>query len=288
MSSRVLPDFELFIPASLDECLAMLAQHGAKATLMAGGTDVLVMMKASFRPEIIVSLAEIPGLDSFEWDAARGLRLGAAVTVSQLLGSAEVRRHYPALWQAAENFATPQIRNRATVIGNLLRASPAGDCSCAVLATGGTLLFASTAGRREVDIDRLWLSYNVTARKADELAVELRLPPPAPGTRSAFHRMTRVNEDLAKLNLAVRLDMDGQICKSARIAMGCVGPTMQRLPKTEASLAGRSLDDAVLRAMQEIVPTEIAPIDDKRSTAEYRRAVAGVVLKRTIRSALEA
>lgn len=287
MSSRVLPDFELFIPTSLNECLELLARHGEKATVMAGGTDVLVMMKASFRPGIVVSLNEVPGLDSFQWDPTRGLRLGAAATIGQLLDSAEVRRHYPALWQAAYSFATPQIRNRATVIGNLMRASPAGDCSCAVLALGGTVVFAGPGGQREVDIDRLWLVYNVTARRPDELAVELRLPPPAQGTRSAFHRLTRVKEDLAKLNVAVRLEMDGPLCKSARMAMGCVGPIMQRLPKAEASLTGKILDDAALQAMQDIVPTEITPIDDKRSTAEYRRTVAGVVLKRTIRQALE-
>ena len=288
MSSRVLPDFELFIPTSLTECLELLARHGAKATVMAGCTDVLVMMKSSFRPEMVVSLSEIPGLDSFQWDAAKGLRLGAAATVSQLLDSSEVRRHYPALWQAAYTFATPQIRNRATVVGNLMRASPAGDCSCAVLALGGTLVFAGPGGQREVDIDQLWLAYNVTARRPDELAVELRLPPPGQGTRSAFHRLTRVKEDLAKLNVAVRLEMDGPVCKNARFAMGCVGPTMQRLPKAEASLTGKVLDDAVLKAMQDIVPSEITPIDDKRSTAEYRRSVAGVVLKRAIRQALDA
>jgi len=288
MSSRVLPDFELFIPTSLAECLDILARQGDKATVMAGGTDILVMMKASFRPDIVVSLVEVPGLDAFEWDAAKGLRLGAAVTVSQLLASAEVRRHYPALWQAAENFATPQIRNRATVIGNLLRASPAGDCSCAILALGGTVVFAGPAGRREVDIDKLWLAYNVTARKPDELAVELRLPPPGAGTRSGFHRLTRVNEDLAKLNAAVRLEMDGTICKSARMAMGCVGPTMLRLPKCEAAVTGKTLDETVLKSLQDIVQSEISPIDDKRSTAEYRRSVAGVVLKRIIRHALEA
>lgn len=288
MSSRVLPEFELFIPGDLTEGLQLLSQHGSEAAVMAGGTDLLVMMKGTYRPPCVISLSDIEGLDYLDWTPTGGLRLGALTTISRLLGSAAVKQHYPALWQSAETFATPQVRNRATVIGNLLRGSPAGDCSCAILALGGTLVLESRSGRREVGIDDFWLSYGVTARRPDEIAVELRLPPTGAATRSAFRRMTRTNEDLAKLNAAVRLEMDGTQCRSARLAMGCVGPTTKRLPKTEQLLVGRSIDDAVLKAVQETVVTEIDPIDDKRSSAEYRRAVAGVLLKRTISQALEA
>ncbi len=286
MSSRVLPDFELLMPKDLGEGLQLLSRHGSDVAIMAGGTDVLVMMKANYRSPYVMSLAGIGGLDHLDWAPETGLRVGALTTVDQIEQSGAVKQHYRALWQAATLFATPQIRNSATVIGNLLRASPAGDCSCAVLALGGTVVLESVDGRREVAIDDFWLDYNLTARRPDEIAVELRLPPPGKGTGSAFRRLTRTHEDLAKLNASARLDVDGKICRTARLAMGCVGPTTQRLPKCEAILVGKAIDEALLKTLDDVIQSEIAPIDDKRSTAEYRRAVAGVLLRRTISQAL--
>jgi CO/xanthine dehydrogenase FAD-binding subunit len=287
MSTRVLPDFEILIPRDVDEAVKTLAEYGAKAMVMAGGTDVLVMMKYNLRSEYVMSVSGIDGLDPLNFDPVEGLRIGATTTVAQIVDSQEVEAHYPALWQAASVLGSPQIRNSATVIGNLLRASPAGDCSCAILALGGTLVFQSVEGRRDVSIDDVWLSYGVTARKPNELAVELRLPAPKPGTRSAFSRMTRTSEDLSKLNASAGLVMDGKVCRSARLAMGCVGPTTIRLPSVEALLIGKTVDAAVLKTVQDAVGACINPIDDKRSSAEYRRAVAGVLLRRTIVQALD-
>lgn len=285
MSTRVLTDFDLLMPASLEEALAMLESGRAGVTVLSGGTDLLVAMKAKFQADKVMSLALLPGLDALEYDPASGLRIGARTTIAQLVDSSAVKQHYPALWQAAKIFATPQLRNIATVVGNLLRGSPAGDCSAVVAALGGTLVMASAQGRREINVDELWVSYGVTARADNELALELHLPAPAAGTVSAFQRLTRVNEDLAKLNVAVCLDMDGSHCKSARFAMGCVAPTMIRLPSAEAVLQGATIDNESLARAAAAVQQDISPIDDQRSTAEYRRSVAGVYLKRAVQQA---
>ena len=286
MSSRVLTDFDLLLPGSLEEALEILDRERGAVTVLSGGTDLLVMMKAGFEADKVMSLALLGDLNRLEFDSATGLRIGARTTLAQLVDSPEVRQHYPALWQSARIFATPQLRNTATVVGNLLRGSPAGDCSAAVAALGGTLVMATAGGgRREIDIDDLWVSYGVTARADNELAVELRLPAPDSGTASAFKRLTRVNEDLAKLNVAVCLQMDGDTCKSARFAMGCVAPTMIRLPAAEAIVQGAKVDDETLARAAEAVQQDISPIDDKRSTAEYRRSVAGVYLKRAVQQA---
>ncbi|MCB1674926.1 MAG: FAD binding domain-containing protein [Halioglobus sp.] len=286
MSSRVLTDFDLLLPGSLEEALEILDREGSKVTVLSGGTDLLVMFKSGLQADKVMSLALLGDLDHLEYDSSTGLRIGARTTIAQLVDSPEVREHYPALWQAAKIFATPQLRNTATVVGNLLRGSPAGDCSAAVAVLGGTLVMASAGGkRRELDIDDLWVSYGVTARADSELALELRIPAPTAGTTSAFKRLTRVNEDLAKLNVAVCLQMDGDTCKSARFAMGCVAPTMIRLPAAEAIVQGGKLDDETLARAAEAVQQDISPIDDKRSTAEYRRAVAGVYLKRAVQQA---
>ncbi|SIQ03361.1 carbon-monoxide dehydrogenase medium subunit [Aromatoleum tolulyticum] len=285
MSSRILPDFDLLLPQSVAEAVELLSTHRDRITVMAGGTDVMVAMKFAQSPAQLMSLENVPGLAYVLFDPEKGLRIGAKATVADLLAQAEVKRHYRALWHAAQTFATGQVRNTATVLGNLLRASPAGDCSCAIYAIGGVVVLQGSSGRREVDIDDFWLSYGVTARRPDELAVELILPPPAAGSRSAFKRMTRVSEDLAKLNVAVRLEMSGNTCIDARLAMGCVAPTPLRLTRTETLLKGRELTAEVLQRVAASVQWEISPIDDKRSTAEYRKQVSGVLLKRAIQEA---
>lgn len=288
MSSRILPNFDLLVPSSTKEAVNLLAHYQDRAAVIAGGTDLVVAMKMNFESEILISVSELEGLDYIDFDSQSGLHIGAKASIAQLLDNEQVKQHYPALWQAASVFATPQIRTAATAIGNVLRGSPAGDCSCALLALGARIVLQSTEGTREVPIESFWTGYNQNARRSDELAIEIIVDPPQAKTGSAFRRMTRVNEDLAKLNGAVRLDMDGHICRSARIAMGCVGPTTLRLPKTEKLLQNAEITPELLAQVVDTVPTEISPIDDKRSTAEYRLMVSGVVIKRLIEQALAA
>lgn len=290
MSSRVLPQFDLLTPQSIAEGVEMLAQHQNHIAVLAGGTDLLIWKYIGKNPtDYLLSLAALDkDLDYLTYIPGEGLRIGAKTKVARLLDTPIVAEKFLALYEAAYSFATPQIRNMATVLGNLLRASPAGDCCCAVLALGGEIVLQSSEGQRMVDIDDFWLSYGVTARRSDELAVELRIPDPTPTTRSAFHRLTRVNEDLAKINVAVRLEMNRTTCQRARIAMGCVGPTPLRLKKTEKLLEGAEITEDLLLQAATSVQAELAPIDDQRSTAEYRRNVSGIILRRVIERAAKA
>ena len=288
MSSRILPQFDLLAPQSLSEAVAMLDQYRNEVSVLGGGTDLLVgNFIGKNESSFVLSLSALKDLDYINHVPGEGLRIGAKAKVAQLLANPIVSSRFPALHEAAVTFATPQIRNMATVVGNLLRASPAGDCSCSILALGGEVVLESSRGRRTVDIDDFWISYGVTSRLEDELAVEIRVSEPSPSTRSAFQRLTRTHEDLAKINVAVRLEMDQSTCRDARIAMGCVGPTPMRLKRTEAILKGNRITEATLRQVAESVREEIQPIDDQRSTADYRRQVAGVILRRTIERALE-
>ncbi|MCF7982088.1 MAG: FAD binding domain-containing protein [Pseudomonadales bacterium] len=285
MSTRILTDFNLLIPETVSEALDILDRLQDKVTVVSGGTDVLVALKFGFENENVMSLAKLPGMDGLSFDPEKGLRVGAKTTIAQLLESPEVKKYYPAIWEAAVTFATPQIRNTATLVGNLLRGSPAGDGSCAVYALGGSLVFTSKEGEREVDIDNLWVGYATTARKPNELATELRIPAPSVGNINAFKRLTRVNEDLAKLNVAVSMTMNGNVCEEARVAMGCVAATLVRLKQAEALLKGAEINDESLAKVMSAVEAEITPIDDQRSTAEYRKMVSGVIVKRTIEQA---
>jgi len=281
-SSRIMPEFELLMPQSISEAVEMLAKHKDKASVMSGGTDLIVSMTKGFVTPYVISLAEIPDLDYVTYDKKAGLRIGAMATLQQVADTPEVKEKYPALWKSAAINGTPQTRNMGTVVGNVLRASPSGDCCCAILATGGSVVLEGPKGKREVSIDDFFLKYKETARKSDELAIEVKLPPAASGSSNAFARMTRTTLDLSKVNVAVRLDMSGNVCKQARVAIGAVAPTTIRLKKVEALLNGNQITDAVLQKVVETVPSEIKPIDDVRSTAEYRRDVAGVMVKRII------
>lgn len=287
-SSRIMPEFELLMPQSVSEAVKLLAKYKNKVSVMSGGTDVIVSMTKGIVTPYVMSLAEIPKLDYVIYNKKTGLRIGAMATLQQVADTPEVKKYYPALWKSTAINGTPQTRNMGTVVGNILRASPSGDCCCAMLATGGSVVLQGPKGKREVSIDKFFVSYRVTARKADELAIEVKLPALPNGTCNAFARMTRTTLDLSKVNAAVRLDMAGKTCKEARLAIGAVAPVTLRLTKTEALLKGSAITAEVLQQVAATVPTEIKPIDDVRSTAEYRRAVSGVLVRRVIEEACQA
>jgi carbon-monoxide dehydrogenase medium subunit len=283
MSSRGLPEFELLTPQTIAEAVDMLAQHQSQISILSGGTALWNhARKLNQLTPYVLSLSALKDLDYINFIPGEGLRIGAKATIAQLITNPVVIAKYSALHGAGYWFGNTQIRNMATVMGNILRASPSADCSCAILALGGQVVLQSKAGQRVVDIDDFWLSYDVTARKSDELAVEVRIPEPKGTTRTTFQRLTRVRQDLAKLNVAVRLEVDNGVCQQARIAIGCVGPTTMRLKQAEKMLAGRAISDELLEQIAASAQGEISPIDDQRSTAAYRRQVAGVLVKRMI------
>lgn len=264
----------------------MLAQHQSQISILNGGTALWNhARKMNYLTPYVLSLSALKDLNYISYTAGEGLRIGARATIAQLITHPDVMAKYSALHASGFWFGNTQIRNMATVMGNVLRASPSADCSCAILALGGQVVLQSAAGQRIVDIDDFWLSYDVTARKSDELAVEIRIPEPKATTRATFQRLTRVRQDLAKLNLAVRLEMDQGVCQQARLAIGCVGPTTMRLKATEKILQGQTLSASLLEKVAASAREEIAPIDDQRSTADYRRQVTGVLVKRLVASA---
>ncbi len=287
MSSRLLPPFELLTPQSISEAVDMLAHHQSQISILNGGTALWNhARKLNQLTPYVLSLSSLKDLDYINDIPGEGLRIGAKAKICDLIENPVVAARFPALYEAAYGFGNPQIRFMATVMGNILRASPSADCSCAVLALGGQVVLQSRAGQRIVDIDDFWISYDVTAREDNELAIEIRIPETTSTTCSSFQRLTRVRQDLAKLNAAVRLEMSQGICQRARIAMGCVGPTTVRLKGVERLLVGNPISGELLKQLATSVKGEIAPIDDQRSTAAYRVEVSGVILRRVIEQAV--
>lgn len=284
-NSRILPEFELLAPTSIAEAVEMASEYKDGAAILAGGTDVMIMLQKSLRPKQVIALGEIPDLDYITYSKNDGLRIGALATAWQLVQDSKVKKNYTALWQAASSLGSPQIRNSATIVGNILRASPSGDCCCAMLALGGSVVLESVSGKREVPIDEFFIDYGKINREADEIAVALHIPAPAEGTVSAFMRMTRMNFDLAKVSASVRLDMKGKKCSAARVAMGAVAPTTVRIKKAEDILENATISQKTLDDVAAAVPRQVKPIDDVRSTADYRRNVSGILVKRTLQAA---
>lgn len=260
---------ELFRPRSLDEALRVLRDFGPLVPL-AGCTDVYVQLHFRTRPETrfidIWGLDELRGVDAL----GGGLRLGALATYSEIVASPLVRERLPMLAAAAREIGGTQIQNRGTVGGNLANASPAGDTLPVLLAADALVVTRSASEERRVPVREFFVGYRKTALRADELIVAVEVPPVA--GRQWFRKVgTRAAQAISKLVAAGVRAADG----APRIAMGSVAATPVRLPAVERALAGGELG-----ALADALAKDIAPIDDLRSTAEYRARVAENLVRR--------
>jgi carbon-monoxide dehydrogenase small subunit/xanthine dehydrogenase small subunit len=265
----------MYRPRSLDEALELLAQRSGELRPLAGGTDLLVLAKdgrvdrgACFDVSGIRELREIEEQNAF-------VRIGAAVTHSELIASPLVARYVPALPPACAVIGGPQIRNRGTLGGNLANASPAGDTLPALYAADAVVELCSVSERRELPVDKLFTGPRRTCLAPDELILAVRVPK-RPGLRGAFLRLgQRQAQAISKVSVAVSAAFADGEPTHVRVAFGAVAPTVIRVPAAEQALLRRATDEAVTAALD-----AVKPIDDLRSTREYRRAMSGVLLRR--------
>lgn len=268
-------------PTTLPEAWRLLAAHPG-AAILAGGTDLLVRIRArEVRPRAIVSLRRIPALVGVTAERG-GLRVGAATPVADLLRHPAVDRRYPLLAQALRVMASPQIRNVATLGGNLCNASPCADTAPPLLAYEARVVLERARGRRELPIEEFFLGPGETACRPGEILTAVRLPAPPPGARGLFHKQRRVHLDLALASVAVLLQMRGSTCRRARLAAGSVGPTPLRLREVERLLEGRPVTSELAAEAGALAGRSISPIDDLRATAAWRRTIVEVRVRRAI------
>lgn len=277
--------FDYLEPQSLDEALGMLAEHGERARLVAGSTDFLVRWRTGvWRPDTVVCMQHVPGLDSITFNDDDGLTLGALVTVQDIEQSDVVRSRYPALVAGATAFAGVQVRNLATVVGNICNASPAGDTLPALLAYDTQCRIVGPEGERWLPLDEVFLGPGQTALAAGEIMTELRLPAPAPNTGGLYIKHSpRGAMDISAVGVAsvVSLADDGT-CARVRIALGAVAPTPMRANGAEGRLVGQQPTDANIAEAGRIAAQASRPIADVRSGADYRREIARVLTDRTL------
>jgi carbon-monoxide dehydrogenase medium subunit len=282
--------FDYFEPGTLDDAVALLTRYDGQASLLAGGTDLLVEIKEHLRrPQHVVNIKKIPGMAALEYDDRTGLRFGALVTAREIEVSPVVLGKYPGLAQAARDLGSIQVRNRATIVGNICRASPSADTLPPLIADGATVGIYGPAGERSVALEAFFTGPGKTVLAPGELVTAVVVPPPPPRTGKHYLKHGRRKAmELATVGVGVSLTLDGSVCREIRIALGAVAPTPIRARQAEAALRGRTLDRAAIEGAARIAMTECRPISNVRGSADYRREMVGVLTRRTIERAMEA
>ncbi len=272
-------------PPSLDEALAARREH-PDFMLLAGGTDLMVGAIARPAPVGVIDLFGLPELSGVSRDPAGGLRLGAGTTFAALLTDDAVRTELPALWAAAREVGALQIQARATLGGNIGTSSPVGDSLPVLLALDAEVEVASSRGTRRLAYDEFCTGYRTHALGGDELIVAVHFPADIGRRVQAWRKVgTRRAQSISKVMFAASVERgaDGTVTL-ARLAFGAVREQPIRALAGEQCLAGETPDAALAEAVAAAVLTDIAPIDDVRSTADYRRTVAGRLARRFVLS----
>jgi CO/xanthine dehydrogenase FAD-binding subunit len=274
-------------PDSLDELLSVLHQHGGDAKVIAGGTDVIPQMRAGkLTPRILVdprrlSLSKIAQID-------HGIQIGASITHTQVIGSAQLKNDFPALVDACQQVGGPPVRNRGTLAGNLANASPAADSALPLLAYDAQVVISHLDGQREIPLDRFFIGPGQSVLSTGEFIQSIYIPKTRPLTSAVFLKLgNRLAMAIAVASIAIRLSFSeaGQITE-ARLALGSVAPAPFRAYQAEALLLSNPLDGLLIEHAAQAARAAADPISDLRASAEYRSQMVEVLTRRAIRLAI--
>ncbi len=268
-------------PSSVSEAIRLI-QADPGASVLAGGTDLLVQCRSGFKqPTAFIDIKRIPELSGIAIDA-QGLRLGAATCAAEIGEHRELKRRWPGLAEAVALIGSMQIQGRGSVGGNLCNASPAADTPCALIVNRAECVIAGPSGERTVAVEHFSAGPGRTVLTRGEFLVAIRIPHPAASTSDAYLRLTPRSEmDIAVVGAAVSLTFDAHgICTAARVALAAVAPTPLLVPEAGRALVGTRVNDEALARAAAAASAAARPIDDKRGTMTYRRQVAGVLTRR--------
>jgi carbon-monoxide dehydrogenase medium subunit len=286
----MLPEFDLLRPRTLAEALALLAEQAPDVMLLAGGTNVIVELRDGRPcPKHLMDVTRLRELRGIRRDDGHVV-IGGGTTIAELLTHPLIVEHGLPLQQAAAKLGNPLVRNRATVAGNLVNASPAADTAPPLIALGAEVELASQASSRRVPLDEFIVGVNKTCIRPDELVLAIRWPvPPARGAAGFYKIGLRKADACSVINAAVMVvwDESGR-CQQARIAIGAAAPRPVRARKAEAALQGQPLTDDVIAEAAHLAAQATQPIDDIRGTAAYRRRMAEVIVRRLLISIAQA
>jgi carbon-monoxide dehydrogenase medium subunit len=269
-------------PRSIDEAVALLADAEGDARVLAGGTDLLVQLRAGHvKPALVVDIKHIGEMREIA-QVDGGFRIGAAVTGAEFGEHAALKRVWPGVVESMELVGSTQIQGRASAGGNLCNASPAADSVPAMIAAGATCTIAGPAGRRQLAVEDVATGPGETVLDKGEIVVDFRLPARPPRSADAYLRfIPRTEMDIAVVGAGVNLSLDDDgLCADARVALCAIAPRVLRVAEVADALIGSALDEAALERAAAAARAACLPIDAKRGTVEYRTKVAGVLVRR--------
>lgn len=276
-------------PHTVEEALSLLSQYGDKARLIAGATDAIVMNRQKkISPDVFISLRGIQGLDHIESNGM--FKIGALVTHRTIEQSELIRKKFPLLSEASSVLGSVQVRNVATIGGNLCTASPSAETAPPLLVYEAEVRLVSQREERRLSLESFYLGPGETALRHREILKELLLPFPPPHSVGTYLKLgRRKSVDLSVVNVAVLLTLNPKtgICERARIALGAVAPTPIRARETEKGLVGNLLDERMIKHAGECAGQECSPISDIRGSAEYRREMVGVLVEKAVKQSLK-
>jgi carbon-monoxide dehydrogenase medium subunit len=280
--------FDFATPASVAEAVGRLTAHPG-ARLLAGGTDLLVQLRAGRKEtDLVVDLKRIPELNALEYDPVRGLTIGAAVPCYRIYRDPTVVRAYPALVELASLIGGTQIQGRASLGGNLCNAAPSGDSIPLLIALGATCRISGPRGAREIAVEDFCTAPGRNVLQPGELLVSLHLPPPPAHSGARYLRFIPRNEmDIAVAGVGVEVVLDNGKFRSARVALAAVAPTPLFVREAGDALAGQPVNEASIARAADIARASVKPITDMRGTADYRRHICGVLTRRALEAAVQ-
>ncbi len=276
-------------PASLDEAVRLLSDHAPHARIIAGGTDLMLEMERGIRPGIkhIIDISRVPGLDRITEDDG-WIRMGPLVTHNHCAVSPLIRERATTLAQACWEVGAPQIRNRGTVAGNLITASPANDSIPPLFALEAHIRLRSIRGERSLALADFYTGVRQTVMEEDEILTEIRFPYGAESRRSAFFKLgLRRAQAISVVNAAVVLDFEADRISAAKVTLGSVAPIIVHAIDSEAVLMGKALEPEVIEQAATLAMNSAHPIDDLRGSAAYRQQMVKMCVLRTLRDLLQ-
>jgi len=280
--------FEFYQPGSVQEASRLLKENGPGGRFLAGGTDLVIAMKEKgLLPKYIVDLKRVPGLAGIRENGDGTMTIGALTTMYALETSPVIKNKYPFLAQSAAEVGSIQIRNRATIGGNMANATPSADVAPSLIALNATAKIASASGERTVSMEEFFRGPGQTVMNPDEILTEITIPKTSPRLVAEYIKFSpRDMMDLAYVGVAVAYNLgENKQCSGVRIVLGAVAPTPIRAKNSEALLEGQLLSEELAEKVGNEAARESKPISDVRSSADYRRAMVGVMTKRALLNA---
>ncbi len=273
---------------SVREAVDLLAEHGDDARLMAGGTDLLVLLRGGLPAKLVVDIKAIPEVNEITYDPTVGLTLGAAVPCYRVYGNAAVSHAYPGLIDAASLIGGALIQGRASIGGNLCNAAPSGDSIPALIVLEAKVNIAGPEGTRQVAVEDFCTGPRQTVLQRGEMVVSIHIPAPSAGTGARYLRFTPRNEmDIAVAGVGVSVALNNGSFSAARIALSAVAPTPLFVREAGEALVGQPVNEASVQKAAEIARDAARPITDMRGTIEYRKHLCEVLTRRALNTAIE-